>query len=488
MLAADFPLNDGALFSIMVDALREHQLAIPPTVRYNGLEIPFAYPPLGFAAAALLGAVGVSTLDALRLLPLLANLATIAAFALLAATVLRPGLAAGLATLIYVILPGSYVWQIMGGGLTRAFGLCFALLALAQAYLLATRGERRRVVLLGLFAGLTALSHLEMAWFLTLGVACILLGFGRRRSALVGAALAAAIAALVASPWWVVILSRHGLGPLLAAGQTGSLLTGARGDQPGAAIDPGAVAFVVMLLAISVGMLLPGDPRTVAVGALGVLLLADTRSFAWLSASVLALALGGFAAAALLGLPPLRSLAPSEPGGRPRGRSPANAVVTGFTLAIVLGATYFFNAGEIVALEALSHDERAAMAWAAANTPPATRFVVLSGDAWSIDRSSEWFPVLAQRVSVATPQGTEWLPGREFANRVAQHTELQKCGLEDSDCIGEWARASERPYDMVYVADRRTAKCCASLRFVLASDPRYTRVYRSPGAEIFARR
>ncbi len=490
VLAADFPLNDGALFSVMIDALRQHRLALPPTVAYNGLELPFAYPPLAFVVAALLGSVGVSTLDILRIVPLLTNLATVAAFALLAITVLRTGLAAALATLIYVVLPGSYVWQIMGGGLTRSFGLCFAFLALTQAYLLATRGGLSRIVLLGVLAGLTALSHLEMAWFLALGTACILLAYGRRRSTLVGAGLAAMIAALVASPWWLLIVSRHGLGPLLAAGQTGSLITSPRADQSGAAIDPGALAVVLILLALFVGMVMLGDPRGFVLGTLGVLFLADTRSFPWLSTPVFALALGAFAASAFLWLRPVRLFAgeADRPTGRPRRLSLADGIVSGLTLSIVLTTTYFLNAGEIVALTALSHDERAAMAWAAASTAPAARFVVLSGDPWSIDRSSEWFPVLAQRVSIATPQGTEWLPERQFATRLAQHTELQKCAVDGLDCIAEWARANERPYDLIYVADRRTGKCCATLRAALETDPRYTMVYGSPGAAIFAPR
>src|SRR5687767_11190699 len=48
---ADFPLNDGALFLEMVEA--SHRAGgVPFAVTYNGLQIPFAYPPLAFLVAA----------------------------------------------------------------------------------------------------------------------------------------------------------------------------------------------------------------------------------------------------------------------------------------------------------------------------------------------------------------------------------------------------------------------------------------------------
>jgi len=73
---------------------------------------------------------------------------------------------------------------------------------------------------------------------------------------------------------------------------------------------------------------------------------------------------------------------------------------------------------------ALTTRDRAAMAWVAHNTPATSRFMVLTdygrwrgrglglgidtAPGWGADRTSEWFPVLAARTSVATPQGYEF--------------------------------------------------------------------------------
>src|SRR5205807_9507407 len=71
--------------------------------------------------------------------------------------------------------------------------------------------------------------------------------------------------------------------------------------------------------------------------------------------------------------------------------------------------------GDHPALGALTKDQRTATAWMAANTPPGSQVIVVSGiGAWPDDMISEWFPALAERVSVATPQGYEWMPDKAF--------------------------------------------------------------------------
>lgn len=532
VLPADFPLNDGGLFLQMVEAVQRAGWALPATVPYNGMEIPFAYPPLAFlVAAALAGVGGVPPLELLRVLPLVGNIATLGAFAVLAATALRPGLGAGIATFTYAVLPGSYVWQLMGGGLTRSLALAFANLGLAEAYLLATRGGRGPAVRLSVLGALTLLTHLEIAWVLALGTLGVLLGFGRRRAAVVGAAAAAVGAAALAAPWWLGVLLRHGPGPFLAAGQTGSLLGTARVEGTGPLGDAAlALVFVALLLACA-GMVALGDRRTFVVGMLGVLLLGDTRSFPWLSSALLALAIGGFAgqglerlagqvrqrrlgatigahlkassdvpggvrawapALAAAGPPASGAALSGQPGGRQaspshRGGLWGDAAVTGLAVAVVATATLYLNGGRAMGPNVLSAEERAAMAWVAASVPPSARFALVTGDLWMTDRSSEWFPALAGRVSVATPQGTEWLPERAFLRRVGEHAALQRCGARDGDCLIAWAAEAGHPFEYVYLAGRGGPACCAALRAALLADARFVAVYDASGATIFAR-
>ena len=78
--AAAFPLNDGGLFAAMIEDLRANSYVPPAFTSYNGGEIPFAYPPLGFYLAALLSELpGIGTLRTLQVLPLVASTLTVAA-------------------------------------------------------------------------------------------------------------------------------------------------------------------------------------------------------------------------------------------------------------------------------------------------------------------------------------------------------------------------------------------------------------------------
>src|SRR5512146_601966 len=116
---AGFPVNDGGLFYVMLRAVQANGLRIPEYVKYNGLNIPFAYPPLGFYAGALAGKLlGWDEISVLRWLPAIVLIGTLPAFYWLAKEVLGTSWKAGTATLLFAFTPRAITWQIMGGGLT----------------------------------------------------------------------------------------------------------------------------------------------------------------------------------------------------------------------------------------------------------------------------------------------------------------------------------------------------------------------------------
>src|SRR4051812_26670534 len=131
VLSRDFPLNDGALFYLMTKELGAHGFQLPVATAYNGAGIPFAYSPLGFYLTAFLHTVGGFDLaNLLRVLPLIFSSLCVVAFYLLARelTASRATLVATLCT--FAVLPRSFLWLIMGGGLTRSIGFMFAILTL----------------------------------------------------------------------------------------------------------------------------------------------------------------------------------------------------------------------------------------------------------------------------------------------------------------------------------------------------------------------
>jgi hypothetical protein len=146
-------------------------------------------------------------------------------------------------------------------------------------------------------------------------------------------------------------------------------------------------------------------------------------------------------------------------------------------------------------------EEREAMEWVSHNTPQHSRFLVVTSERWPVDRSSEWFPVLAQRVSVATVQGAEWLPNGEFARRVEGNDELRTCAVDGVDCLKRWILGHGVEVTLVYVPKRHATlhsaalyrgtevpeDCCRTLRDELTADPRYLIAYDNPGVTVFWR-
>ena len=107
-LMAGFPLNDGGMFLVMLRELKTNHFLIPAFTSYNYSNIPFAYPPFGFYAGALLSVIGIPDLQILRWLPVLINILTIPAFFLFAETLLEDRPRAAIATVFYAL--SSRLW------------------------------------------------------------------------------------------------------------------------------------------------------------------------------------------------------------------------------------------------------------------------------------------------------------------------------------------------------------------------------------------
>jgi len=501
VLSDDFPLNDGGLFYAMVRDLQRTHYHLPDVTSYNAAGIPFAYPPLGFYLAGLLDDLTPLDLSTIfRFLPLAATTLTIAALFLLARALLPSLWAAVAATVAFALLPRSFIWLVMGGGITRAPGLLFAVLALWRLHRFYTHRQTRDVPLIAFLAGAAVLSHLEAGLFLAASGTLLFLVYGRHRRGLLGSLLIAVGAVALAAPWWGTVMAQHGIAPFLAAHDTG----------PSAFSDRGT-AIVVLITLARLGVLgTTGEPLFPVIGA--VALLGDLVTLAdavaalasrrrppatlllpawWVTtyvidpraaetyATVPIALLAGIGSVALLSL-----LAERVPIARPWPALAGLGLLLGYAaLAILLILVRPARSGQGSDLVSLSQDERAAMAWVARETPPTSRFLIISGASWQSDRSSEWFPVLAQRVSVATPQGYEWTSNVAFAQHVALHAEVQQCAGKDAACLEPGV--AQLAVNYLYV---HTGAACCAVAQSLAADPRYALVYDRGGTRIFARR
>jgi hypothetical protein len=510
VLSRGFPLNDGALFFLMSQEIGDHGFHLPAATAYNAANIPFAYSPLGFYLAAFLHtAGGFDLVDLFRTLPLIFSCLCVFAFYLLARDLLpnRATLIASLAT--FAVLPRSFLWLIMGGGLTRSLGFFFAILTLWQLHRSFTRQAWRHIIFATLFASLTVLSHLGTAPFVAFSALLMLLCFGRSWPNVRASVVVAAGTMVLTAPWWATVAAMHGFAPFIAAGATGGTVFGThRGEA------------LTKLAFFGLGTAEPLFPLIGALAILGAfatltrrgaflplwwltIILLDTRAGATYASIPVAL-LAGLAITEVIvpivARPPLWSGSLADLSratgwdavlGAPRHRKWAVAVVL-FVLVGYGVASSVVRRPNLGAegryLTSLTAADRRAMAWVARQTPPESRFLIVVGGAaggWWADRVGEWFPVLTRRVSVATVQGPEWLPPGTFETRERQYDRLQGCAVWGAACLEQWSRETALPYAYVYIPKTLAFPCCAPLDSALRHDPSYRLVFDGPGATIY---
>jgi hypothetical protein len=518
VLSRDFPLNDGGMFYQMTRDLQHAHYVLPTWTAYNHSGIPFAYSPLGFYLAGLLDDLTpLSLLDVFRWLPLAATSLTIGVFVLLARRLVPSRSALVIATAAFGLLPRSFLWPVMGGGVTRSLGFLFALLTLERLHRLCVDGDRRAVPAAAFFGGLTLLSHLGTATFVVVSAALLLLAHGRNRRTVGGALLAGVGGLLVAAPWWATVLLRHGLAPFRDAGATGgwafagltlegvvrALSESGLGTGEPVLAPIGMLAVIGFFYAYAGGAwFLPTwwltitlfDTRqgstfsTVPIAILAAIGLCEVLLPALWRRATMAAAPAARRSGAFLRPAPVPAPAPGGPGVVRRHFPAAVVAMFGlFAFASALMRGVYVPHG-LSDLTPLSRPERDAMYWLGQGTPADARVLVVANTAWQIDRTSEWLPVLAGRVSVATVQGTEWLPHLAFQRRERQFNELQQCAFSDSTCLDRWSRATRTGFTHVYVPRPPTMRCCDRLVLMLMRDRRYRRIFDGPGAVIFERR
>lgn len=520
--AYDFPLNDGGLFYTMVRDLQRAHYQLPAFTSYNAADIPFAYSPFGLYVAALLNDVThISLIQIFRFVPLIVVVLTMLAFFLLARSILKSKPAVIAAMFAFALIPRSFIWLIMGGGMTRAFGFLFAILALYTAHEMYEREEVRLAFPTALFSGLTVLSHIETGKFLAYSMAIFFLCYGARRKGLLHATLVATGTAVIVAPWFIAVVAAHGIAPFQYANQTGSSIFTGPADRQNirnmihvfglGTNEPyfwllgtfgllGALIFVVRSFA-SV------QRREYQLPALPiwwlVIVLLDNRAANTYTTIPVALCAGVGIAEMLIpaltraigDLPNTRQTMLSLDGASEWRRAwmaalrhwPAVLVCFFLLWYATWGAltTSTNVSGDLPALTGLARNERAAMQWAARETPAGSRFLVVSGKGiWASDNVSEWFPTLSGRISLATPQGYEWMPDRMFQVQIWKHDQLQACASQDASCLDRWSVMTGDSFDYVYV---RVGDGCCSLSSSLMADYRYDLVYNGPGAMIFIR-
>jgi hypothetical protein len=132
------------------------------------------------------------------------------------------------------------------------------------------------------------------------------------------------------------------------------------------------------------------------------------------------------------------------------------------------------------------------MDWISKNTGAPNKFLLITeGEMWGMDAVLEWFPALADRESITTPQGHEWLLNDEFYLRVKLYNDLKRCYFEGIDCIEEVVDREKQEYSYVYIYKPEIDSLedyGALVRYQLNNSANYDLVYEGTEALIFKRK
>ncbi|MBE0670494.1 MAG: hypothetical protein IH588_07895 [Anaerolineales bacterium] len=479
-----FPLNDGGMFYTMVQDLKANGYALPQFTAYNHADIPFAYPPLGFYVTALLSALlPVSDLTIFLYLPALVNTFSILAFYLFAKETLNSRTLASLAAIIYALSPRSFLWQVMGGGVTRSFGMLFLILMLWQAVRLFREYKDKHLFLTILFGAGTVLSHPQTALHAALGGILIFLFYGLNKRGILSAIFVGLGVVLLTSPWWLTIFLNHGFEPLLSAGQTSKrtlefylivLQLHGPGNYP-------AIPFLIFLY-IGLWSLLKKRDFFFIVWSISAYLI-DPRG----GDGVALLAESMLVAVGLIQLSAWMTHRGTE--------QPEIVLSQRSSQILVFGVMFWFvlvgSASDFQLLNtSLKSEDLEMIEWVDSSIDGDKTFLLVTGREFSMsDPLQEWFPTLTEQYSVTTLQGLEWTLAERFFPWYEQLAEFQHC--EDAACVDEWSNRNSVDYDYLIVmipAETDEGELAISLRTLaisVSSSDEYALMYESERALVF---
>lgn len=473
-----YPAYGGGLYLEIAEELLANGYRLPRTIpHYTAGGIPFAYPPLLFYVYAALLDLGVDLLSLTRILPGLVTITAFIPYYYLSRELLDSPRQAGVATIAYGSIPVATQWHITAGGLVRAPALLFALAGLYSSVKLFTTGRRRWLALSTVLFGVTLLTHPQYATLFGVSTLLVYLFFDRSVSGLVHGVCIAGGGIVLAAPWWLRVVLVYGITPLTSAASThGGLL-----NEPTTLIE-----YLIVPI---------GTWPTMAAAHLGLLIggiyyVYQRRFFipVWL------LVVTQYTAAPRYLFIPgamLFAVCITDVWRLCSSRLPERGRFSQNTMAVLLGIVVLTTAvgsgavGGVASAPAsyasyISEDDVDAMQWVHTKTKPDAEFVVV-GDV------ADWFPYVAERTSLVSPWGAEWVAG-QYSHHIEMTKTLVAC--HTAGCLTEALARYDLSPQYLYIPNGRvTARGFdyhqpPSMRRSLVASDRYQIVYENPDVMI----
>ena len=453
LFLAGFPINDGGMFAAMMRDLRAGNFALPMFTTYNQMDIPYAYPPLGFYLGALSETAGMPDTQVLMWLPALFTALTVPLFYVFAKEIMGDRPRAALAAAFFALAPGNYVWLLMGGGLTRALGTVFFISSLIFVHRVFVNPSWRITVPAVISCSLVVMSHPQTALLTVLSCAVFWFFYGRSRLSTIHAFAIVIGTLLLTLPWWGTVIYRHGIETFFSAGQSGDLNISLKALWENLLSFQTILPFATIFRWMGLGWLIYRRRFDLLVwGFLPYFI--DQRSASIVTSFLYPiLAAYGFADV----LPIFVNFVRARKWLTEKDDSFFNQRALSMSL---LGILFYliiecFVHAYVIRNVTLSLDSRNMMAWVNNNTPVDSSFLILTGrEDVMTDPVQEWFPFLAERHSSTTLQGLEWVVGKDFNTRWDNLSFLQDC--RDMVCVETFSSKVDAQYTYV-ILDKHNA-------------------------------
>lgn len=495
----NFPLNDGGMFFTMVEDLISANLNLPETTSYNGLGIPYSYPPFAFYLLAFVSKhFHVPLLDLFKWTPVILSTLSIVAIYFLAKELTNEPLLASISSLSFAMLPATTTWLIMGGGVTRSFGMFFSILTIIFSYRLYISGKWKDVILTSLFGSLLVYSHPEWTIQTVSTIFLFFVGIKEKKRNIFLTFIVAISVLLITMPWWLRIFQSNPSAHFNAI-QTGlydlyNLLPPIMltiGREPYFPIITLSGIFGVAYLIISrkiywlgIWFLLPfiADPRIAFSVVTIPLSIASSYGLIILSQC--------FDFLGKLRLENLWVDSAVEQDFNQLWKSSMFRWVMGFFIIYSLlgGFGNILQNSDVV----LDKEILESFDWVRNSIPHKSNFLVITGEPLFTNPIQEWFYPMTKSNSLTTYQGVEWLPN--FYKSVSLNFWLQDCKFKTISCLDEWRVLSPVSFEYIYLYDGKVPTLgleeitgSQSLSESLKQSEQFDLIYQSENVKIFSK-
>jgi len=457
---SDYPINDGGFFFQMVEDLIDSGFRLPKYTTYNQANIPFAYPPLAFYLTGWLHSYfGIPKFALFQYLPVIVSVFTIPAFYYLTNGFLEDKFYRALATFFFAMVPRSFEWFVMGGGITRSLGFVFAILAIySYMKVFASNYKKAYILLASVFSSLTILSHPVSSLFLAFSIILLFVYSKPTKIKIQKNLIMAIIIILLTSPWWITIITNHGVSPFIGAGSSGhadwfeikNIITQNYGYENSYFLT------IVGVLAL-LGAFSGNNKNSIKLTVLLVLgyIVIPRGGVDFLTVYLAILATIGFGDILQIwnknqNYEHLNVIQQIRENSKTR-------IFLFFIITYVFLAAYTYKYVDSKDQVRLTDYDFMAMEWIRDNTEEDSALLLYpSRDEkryWWNDYRAEWLPAITKRESVTTVQGYEWLPVL-FPERIIRYTDLLFCKQRGSECVKQWTEKYDIDVNFIVVGDR----------------------------------